>query len=148
MGMVMAARQGGLLVGPALNFLFARFNTRFGPFHLSPESAPGLAMVLVWLVAQLVIYRYLPALRKDTAVQDSPETAKAGDINADLPGDETRPLITIPGPTHDGGLVGRGQVVIYLMSFVVIFNQLVLETIITPLVSNLFGWGPTQTSVL
>lgn len=43
LSIIMSLRQIGLLVGPALSFLFLSLDYKIGPFHLDKYSAPGVS---------------------------------------------------------------------------------------------------------
>ncbi|XP_008405114.1 uncharacterized protein mfsd8l1 [Poecilia reticulata] len=64
---VMACRQAGLLVGPALNIFLRLCDFHIGPFIVSKYTAPGLFMFLLWIILQLaVVFMYwdLPPMER------------------------------------------------------------------------------------
>ncbi|KAI5612629.1 major facilitator superfamily domain-containing protein 8, partial [Silurus asotus] len=77
---VMAARQAGLLIGPAFNIFLRLCDFRLGPFIVNKYTAPGLFMCAMWLVLQLAVlllYWDVPPLdslpKSNTALREEDE---------------------------------------------------------------------------
>ncbi|KAK9513556.1 hypothetical protein VZT92_027082 [Zoarces viviparus] len=67
---VMACRQAGLLIGPALNIFLRLCDFHLGPFVVNKYTVPGLFMCLLWTllqVAVILMYWDLPPLEKGKA---------------------------------------------------------------------------------
>ncbi|XP_016520856.1 major facilitator superfamily domain-containing protein 8 [Poecilia formosa] len=73
---VMACRQAGLLVGPALNIFLRLCDFHIGPFIVNKYTAPGLFMFLLWILLQLaVVFMYwdLPPMERRISNPDEEE---------------------------------------------------------------------------
>ncbi|KAJ8278836.1 hypothetical protein COCON_G00059020 [Conger conger] len=163
---VMACRQVGLLIGPAFNIFLRLCDFQLGPFVVNKFTSPGLFMSVLWLLLQLVVlflYWDLP-LRGEG---DGEGEGEGGE-------DEEKPLMS---PKETPGTYGticssqsessaptpvnpfknfssareylREEVVVLLTAqFIVLFNQTALETMVTPVTQQLFGFGELENSVM
>ncbi|KAJ8011242.1 hypothetical protein DPEC_G00056120 [Dallia pectoralis] len=52
---VMACRQAGLLIGPAVNLFLRLCDFHLGPFVVNKYTSPGIFMCLLWILLQFVV---------------------------------------------------------------------------------------------
>jgi ceroid-lipofuscinosis MFS transporter 7 len=57
-GSIMAARQLGILIGPAFNFGLTHCNFKLGPFEITNLTSPGFVMMIFWAATLVVTYAY------------------------------------------------------------------------------------------
>ena len=57
-GTIMAARQLGILIGPAFNFGLTHCNFKIGPFEINNLTSPGFVMMIFWAATLVVTYVY------------------------------------------------------------------------------------------
>ncbi|PIK38758.1 putative major facilitator superfamily domain-containing protein 8 [Apostichopus japonicus] len=92
----MAARQFGLIIGPALNLFLELFDFTIGQYHCNEYTAPGLFMAAVWSVFQLMVvlfYFDLPFLSDLPAeVRQKVEANGTGVMSSPSEDEITRPL--------------------------------------------------------
>ncbi|XP_077977592.1 major facilitator superfamily domain-containing protein 8-like [Glandiceps talaboti] len=63
----MVARELGLLFGPGLNIFLDSLDFYIGPWHVNEYTAPGIFMVLLWVIMELIIifmYFDLPSVEE------------------------------------------------------------------------------------
>eukprot|EP00045_Choanoeca_perplexa_P016222 m.216519 g.216519 ORF g.216519 m.216519 type:complete len:510 (-) comp17202_c0_seq1:3497-5026(-) len=191
-GTVMAARQLGLLFGPALNFGTEHLHFPIGPFEVTSLTVPGLVMVLCWTITGLTVYVMFTDI--DAPLSSAPGTRRVSrqpsrqpsynnlsarrgekapllsDIHPRLPdmsaryheaineyGDETKvpdqgspngELVYTVIPTRWQEYTQMPVLALFGVSFLCIFNQLALETWVTPFTQQYFDWQETANSVM
>uniref|UniRef100_A0A4W5PMP6 Major facilitator superfamily (MFS) profile domain-containing protein n=1 Tax=Hucho hucho TaxID=62062 RepID=A0A4W5PMP6_9TELE len=90
---VMACRQVGLMIGPALNLFLRLCDFQLGPFVVNKYTAPGLFMCLMWTLLQLVVvFMFWDIPPQEEPVAEEPVGEGAGEVG------EGEPLI---GPCPD-----------------------------------------------
>ena len=188
----MAARQLGLLFGPALNFGTEHLHFPLGPFEVTSLTVPGLVMVLCWAATGLSIhlmftdieapmtsapgtrvasrqpsrqpsYNNLSSLRgertpllpnasrpasRPARLSVAHEVLNEGDseVNADHRGSPKLEQVSMVVPTRWEEYSQLPVLALFGVSFLCIFNQLALETWVTPFTQEYFGWQETANS--
>lgn len=69
----LAMRQLGILIGPALNIFLEKINFKLGPFKVSENTVPGLFMVALWCLMQIMIifmYYDLPSIHENNFIHE------------------------------------------------------------------------------
>uniref|UniRef100_A0A3P8S0N2 Major facilitator superfamily domain containing 8-like 2 n=1 Tax=Amphiprion percula TaxID=161767 RepID=A0A3P8S0N2_AMPPE len=148
---IMAARQAGLLIGPAFNLFLRLCDFKLGPFVVNKYTSPGIFMCLLWVLLQFAVL----AMYWDVPPIGSEEGA-AGAVNLEMKREgEEAPLM---GSDEDIRISSsfsllaeflREEVVVLLTAqFITLFNQTALETMVTPLTQRYFGFGELGNSLM
>ncbi len=125
----------GMLFGPALNYplsLLGRY--KFGLFTVQSLNSPGLLMVFMLLIAVVLLHLWF---EEPIAVDDlksaelSPEGRKCCGLA------KYRPLFT-----------SFTLMSVICLQFLVQFNQIIMETIVTPLTNTWYDFGQLQNSLV
>lgn len=129
----------GMLCGPALNYplsLLGRYE--FGLFTITSLNAPGVLMVFMLGVAVVFVYFAFeePMRFDDVEHEKVSDEQKAADAKCCGLG-KYKPLFSSFTLTS-----------VILMQFVVQFNQISLETIVTPVTKAWYGFGQLENSVI
>ncbi|EDQ91419.1 uncharacterized protein MONBRDRAFT_23323 [Monosiga brevicollis MX1] len=175
-GTTVATRQLGLLIGPALNFGTEHLHARLSHLiTITPLNIPGLLMTGFWLIAALVTVFMFKDIPPALASAEDEEEEASSDSKASLvlprqaagsepslvldEPDETAPLISIQQSAPQLGRRAPPKSIwaeytqlpvlaIFVISFLCIFNQLALETWVTPFTNKYFGWRETANSIM
>ncbi len=130
----------GMLFGPALNYplsLLGRY--QFGLFTVDSLNAPGLLMVFMLALAVVFVHYAFeePPVHDDDedAAPPSPRTTAAEAKCCGLA--KYKPLFN-----------SFTLMAVILIQFVVQFNQISLETIVTPVTKMWFGYGQLENSII
>ncbi|XP_028987495.1 major facilitator superfamily domain-containing protein 8 [Betta splendens] len=107
---IMACRQAGLLLGPALNLFLRLCDFKLGPFAVNKYTSPGIFMCLLWVLLQFVVL----ALYWDSPPISSEGGAGAMEMKRGRRGDEEEeeeaPLVgSDEEPAHAYRAVGSSQ---------------------------------------
>ncbi|XP_077471148.1 major facilitator superfamily domain-containing protein 8-like isoform X2 [Stigmatopora argus] len=149
---VMACRQAGLLVGPALNLFLQLCDFKLGVFVVDRFTSPGIFMCLSWSLLQLAILA--------TPWEPDPPDATEGmallavEPRAEDEGDRSPTgsdgiRARTSAPCCFGGEFLREEVIVLLTAqFVTLFNQTALETAVTPLTQRSLGMGESGNSAM
>jgi ceroid-lipofuscinosis MFS transporter 7 len=189
----MAARQLGLLFGPALNFGTEHLHFPLGPFEVTSLTVPGLVMVVCWAATGLSVYFMFTDI--DAPLTSAPGTRVVSRQPSRQPSynnltklqGEKAPLLAatkVHLPTKQARLSVAHEAInehddevhpvrqdssedelvytivltrweeytqlpvlaLFGVSFLCIFNQLALETWVTPFTQEYFGWQETANS--
>ncbi|EGD77006.1 hypothetical protein PTSG_07349 [Salpingoeca rosetta] len=142
-GTVIMCRQLGILVGPGLNFAFEGLRFHLGPFLVDSLSAPGAIMTVLWTVSLLIsafgfhdIQRLPPGERGTDAGSGAEDRVVGGEESLAV------------GMTRVQEYTQLHVVVLFLVQFLCIFNQVGLETWVTPFTQQYFGWSETNNSIM
>lgn len=154
--LLMALRQFGLIIGPGINIFLLKLDVKLGSvFVIDKYTSPGLLMVVLWLLHTfLVVIMY-----KDNFQQNVSEEIDNGNIISqgkthgyvDI---ETRlekkpPVFNTKSLVHTlSGFLNEGVVVCLAITFVIMFSQTGLETLVTPMTLEFFGWKGFENSLL
>uniref|UniRef100_A0A672J7F3 Major facilitator superfamily (MFS) profile domain-containing protein n=1 Tax=Salarias fasciatus TaxID=181472 RepID=A0A672J7F3_SALFA len=159
---VMACRQAGLLIGPGFNFFLRLCEFHLGPLVISKYNAPGLFMCLVWTCFTLVVIFFL---REEKPLIGPEELVGIFIFNLILFKHfllSHLSALTLTADYFSFFLIClnasvflfapeflREEVVVLLAAqFVILFNQTVLETMVTPLTQKLFSFGELENSFM
>jgi MFS family permease len=129
----------GMLFGPALNYpisLLGRY--QFGLFTVDALNAPGLLMVFMLSLAVVFVhfaYEEPVPSEDDNAVPQSEEKTREDARYCGLY--KYKPLLSSFTLTA-----------VILIQFVVQFNQICLETIVTPVTKLWYGYGQLENSII
>eukprot|EP00050_Salpingoeca_kvevrii_P007274 m.295007 g.295007 ORF g.295007 m.295007 type:complete len:464 (+) comp13100_c0_seq1:141-1532(+) len=129
MALIMTARQFGLLVGPCFNFALIKCDFKIGAWHISPLSSPGLFMAIAFLITEVVLAIFLADI--PVAVRPSLQQ-RASSVNSSEAAHEPWPVLPMA--------------ILFAMQFLVLFNQTCLETFVTPMTQDFFGWHTRENS--
>jgi MFS family permease len=135
MGLVMTCRGIGLIVGPAFNFLLIKIDVHIGSFHLTNLNSPGLLMLIIWVLAQGVVY----FLFVDPPPLDKPAVKGLKGSEAGEPVEEKAKL---------SDFLGLGVVALLLVQFINMFNQTAYETFVTPFTQEVFDFSQLANSII
>lgn len=166
---IMMGRQFGLILGPSINFIFLKFKFKLGPFEINNLNTPGLIMALLWLILELFVLFFYTNLN-DFQMSLTNERTNLLTNEADMhtsyesfsnkqqqqhTNDEEDPIEENNNSENDSLMKKlyneyiRDEVVaVFCINFTVFFMQTALETIITPITKQFFGWSDTQNSIL
>ncbi|KAF4083083.1 hypothetical protein AMELA_G00135900 [Ameiurus melas] len=174
---VMACRQVGLLIGPAFNIFLRLCDFQLGPFVVNKYTAPGIFMCVLWLLLQLIVllmYWDLSGRNEGSEEEKQEEEERLLVGPNDLPDSYgTLPNSPVMDQTIANGNLTpssppveqihsspfkhfsaareflREEVVVLLTAqFITMFNQTVLETMVTPLTQQYFNFGELENSVM
>ncbi|XP_008283671.1 major facilitator superfamily domain-containing protein 8 [Stegastes partitus] len=170
---IMAARQAGLLIGPAFNLFLRLCDFKLGPFVVNKYTSPGIFMCLLWVLLQFVVlamYWDVPPISSEGGAAAVNLEMKQEGEEAPLIGSDEEPVHTYralgddqsecevqPGNGESNPFknfnVGREflreEVVVLLTAqFITLFNQTALETMVTPLTQRYFGFGELGNSLM
>ncbi len=127
----------GMLFGPALNYpisLLGRY--QFGLFTVDALNAPGIFMVFMLSMAVVLVhFMYEEPLQTDEDLE-APESEEMTRQNAKCCG-LYKPLFS-----------SFTLVAVIAIQFVVQFNQISLETIVTPVTKLWYGYGQLENSII
>ncbi|XP_076804912.1 major facilitator superfamily domain-containing protein 8-like [Clavelina lepadiformis] len=147
---LMSLRQMGLIIGPAFNIFLAKLDFYIGNFHVNSLTSPGIFMALLWVIHELLMacfYHEIPLLKKSSgyasvnSTSDDESSSTEGTIIR-RPRSETRFL------TYVYNDLLREEVIVCLtVTFMVMFVQTGIETLLTPLTKQLFGWEELPNSL-
>lgn len=171
MGAVSAARQIGTMIGPGFNFGLALVDFRIGSLHIDANRAPGMLLMLLWAVGVVLVLvwfvdLYHPARLAEDEREKKQEVEQerhqllqkqrrqqgGGGEKIGLIGEEW--LLDDTEAPEEAGNQGWGWlyslpvVSVMVISFLLAFNQMTLETWVTPLTQVYFGWHERQNSVM
>ncbi|XP_077579696.1 major facilitator superfamily domain-containing protein 8-like [Stigmatopora nigra] len=167
---VMACRQAGLLVGPALNLFLQLCDFKLGVFVVDRFTSPGIFMCLSWSLLQF-------AILATPWESDSPDATDSTDATEEMALLATEPRAEgdrsptrwdgirtgtygasdstrSEAPCRFGGGGGGGEflreevIVLLAAQFVTLFNQTALETAVTPLTQRSLGMGESGNSAM
>lgn len=127
----------GMLFGPALNYplsLLGRY--QFGPLTLASLNAPGFLMVFTLLLAVLFLHLFFEEPLNIVEEFEVDEATKAQDARFCGLG-KYRPLVT-----------SFTLMCVIMLQFLVQFNQITMETIVTPMSHAFYGFGQLQNSLI
>lgn len=82
LSIVMASRQIGLVIAPALNFFLSRLDYKIGSFPVDMFSSPGLFMAILWVLLDIVImfgYFNLTSLKNEEDIEKLFDNFKSPD---------------------------------------------------------------------
>jgi MFS family permease len=131
----------GMLFGPALNYplsLLGRY--QFGLFTVDALSAPGLLMVFMLTIAVVFVHFAF----EEPAYDDEPEAENNEEAEAIAVADAKCCGLAKYKPLFSSFTL----VAVLLLQFVVQFNQISLETIVTPVTKLWFGYGQLENSLI
>lgn len=194
----MSMRQFGLILGPSFNLFLRVCNFRIGPFIVDSYTSPGLFMMIVWIIIELMFlftFFNLPPVGETEEAKDIENSYKELKSNrSSLNGSiseqniidvtEVSPLlkysvhlqrerqVTIIDTSHKTnsvttcygcitsvcqkilylfilikGLVYEESVLLLSILFIILFDDLVIETGLVPMAESLMNWNEIQTSV-
>uniref|UniRef100_A0A3B4Z3Y3 Major facilitator superfamily domain-containing protein 8-like n=1 Tax=Stegastes partitus TaxID=144197 RepID=A0A3B4Z3Y3_9TELE len=145
---IMAARQAGLLIGPAFNLFLRLCDFKLGPFVVNKYTSPGIFMCLLWVLLQFVVL----AMYWDVPPISSEGGAAAVNLEMKQEGEEAPLIGSDEEPYISHRLFSeflREEVVVLLTAqFITLFNQTALETMVTPLTQRYFGFGELGNSLM
>ncbi|XP_023145430.2 major facilitator superfamily domain-containing protein 8 isoform X1 [Amphiprion ocellaris] len=175
---IMAARQAGLLIGPAFNLFLRLCDFKLGPFVVNKYTSPGIFMCLLWVLLQfavLAMYWDVPPIGSEEGAAGAVnlEMKREGE-EAPLMGSDEEPVNTYRALGTDRSESSascemqpvngasnpfknfsasreflREEVVVLLTAqFITLFNQTALETMVTPLTQRYFGFGELGNSLM
>ena len=138
MGLVMTCRGIGLIVGPAFNFLLIEIDVHIGSFHLTNLNSPGLLMLIIWLLAQGVVYFFFV----DPPPLDTPA------IKGLKGAEEDKPAVPAEDKPKISDFLSLGVVALLLVQFINMFNQTAYETFVTPFTQDVFDFSQLANSII
>lgn len=145
MGLIMAARQIGTMIGPGFNFGLALVDFQMGSLHIDADRAPGLFLMVLWAVGAVVVLLLfvdlVPPLRQRD--EESERASLLGGVNTLSP-----PATPPSWRERWAWLLTLPVLSILVISFLLAFNQMTLETWVTPLTQHYFGWEERQNSLM
>uniref|UniRef100_H2Z500 Major facilitator superfamily (MFS) profile domain-containing protein n=1 Tax=Ciona savignyi TaxID=51511 RepID=H2Z500_CIOSA len=132
---LMSLRQLGLLIGPAFNLFLRKLDFYLFGFHVNLYSAPGIFMAALWIIHELMVilfYRELQFTGPDDEVVQPINNQGSSELSWK---EIFKDLL-------------REEVVVCLaVTFTVMFVQTGVETLLTPLTLQLFGWKELPNSI-
>ncbi|XP_026879247.2 major facilitator superfamily domain-containing protein 8 [Electrophorus electricus] len=174
---VMACRQVGLLIGPAFNIFLRLCDFQLGPFVVNKYTAPGVFMCALWLLMQLVVllmYWDIPppgiAMEEEGEGEEGRPLVRpheptdcygtlpnsGSSLTAEVKGDLPSPCLP-PEQVHSSPIkhfsasrefLKEEVLVLLAAQFITLFNQMALETMVTPLTQRFFNFGELENSIM
>lgn len=143
MGLVMASRAIGLLMGPAFNVLVVNMDFTVAGFHVDKLNGPGLLMVIVWFLCQLVLLFFF---------KDVPRPKKGQRLTPEHPRSPT-PSIQGSDDVPEEPISWREYlnfpvVAVVTLQFIQMFNQTAYETWLTPFTNVVFVFNQLENSIV
>ncbi len=132
----------GMLFGPALNYplsLLGRY--QFGLFTVDALSAPGILMVFMLSIAVVFVHF---AFEEPHHHEEEVEAENSEEAEAIAAADAKCCGLAKYKPLFNSFTL----VAVIMLQFVVQFNQISLETIVTPVTKMWFGYGQLENSLI
>ncbi|XP_028400277.1 major facilitator superfamily domain-containing protein 8-like [Dendronephthya gigantea] len=155
LSMAMAARQIGLVLGPALNLITKSSDFYIGPFLVNNYRSPGILMCVIWSLMFILVsicYYDLPTDNikeaKPRAINDSyTGSVENGDSVSRMKTINRRPSI-VDKLVLWKELLNEEVIVILMTQFIVFFELCSFEALFAPLMERLLGWQETRISYI
>ncbi|XP_078487276.1 major facilitator superfamily domain-containing protein 8-like [Ciona intestinalis] len=147
---LMSLRQLGLLIGPAFNVFLRKFNFYIGPFHVNQYTSPGLFMVVLWVIHEILViffYRELNFSKPENECQTTTDDEASLDENVVVNARSNSFSSYQSWRFVWRDLLKEEVVVCLAITFAVMFTQTGIETLLTPLTLKLFNWGELPNSI-
>eukprot|EP00118_Oscarella_pearsei_P022613 m.264100 g.264100 ORF g.264100 m.264100 type:complete len:458 (+) comp40463_c1_seq1:253-1626(+) len=140
---VLAARQSGLLIGPAFNVALCRLHFALGRVKIDAFTSPGLFMSILWTLLGIIsVFLFFDLPEANRELSPSPPTkdetsAKVEDCLANT-GVFTKIL----------NCLKEEYVVLFAANFIHYYNQCAFEATIVPLCKHLLKWSEIPISIV
>ncbi|XP_019851479.1 PREDICTED: uncharacterized protein LOC105312602 [Amphimedon queenslandica] len=122
---IMSLRQFGIVLGPAMNVIFRKFNSKIGKYPVNKYTLPGLFMAAVWLILEVMFifafYQQPPIGELEEQHEGIQKEKRKFSQNDDTKSDYTKPDYTKPDYDH--------------------FNRRAINTEATPLLIKRTNWS-------
>ena len=147
---VSAIGQSGLLLGPCLNFLLIQVDFKIGSFEVNSLNSPGLLMAIILLGCMAAVALFFEDVRLPEETPDEERALLKEEVAQEQTPVESNNIFSrIASFVYEyKHLATRGILLLFVADFLIIFVQVTLETIITPMTEAMYGWGEWQNSVM
>ncbi|CAB4016065.1 major facilitator superfamily domain-containing 8-like [Paramuricea clavata] len=153
LSMAMAARQIGLVLGPALNLATKNCNFYIGPFIVNNYRSPGILMCVIWslmFILVIICYYDLPTdnaqVANTAAINDSYTSSVQNGDSVPLMKKLQRQPSFVDKLVLWKELLNEEVIVILMTQFIAFFALCTLEALFAPMMEYLLGWKETRNS--